>query len=125
MDEHQHLNMSVSTLQVTSIPEISGTKIFSFGCRVPANLQQHDPSLMSDENVDFDDALKIQSMDNKSAKLLQQSDVELIEKNGIVGTVTIFGRSTAMVWVGWGRLHEQHSQDVSEIITQRSLGSGT
>ena len=111
-------------MQVTALPVSSSTKILSFGCNVPRDVQQHYPELFL-ENDDNNDPLKIQKLSNQQAVMLRPlPDVGMIENVGIVGTVTIFGRSTAMVWVGWGRLQKNHSKPASEAITGQSLGSG-
>jgi hypothetical protein len=114
--------MSTSSVQVTAFSKSRGTKILSFGCHVPNDLQ-HGPTL-SDENLDFDDPLEIKKVNNQLAMPHPLPDIGSIENVGIVGTVTLFGRSTAMVWVGWGRLQKKHSQGASEVITKRSLGAG-
>ena len=121
------LAMSESGLQDTSMPENSGTKIFSFGCRIPIDGTQHySDTSMREEIMDLENPLQIQSKTNHTALPHPQSDIGLKDNVGVVGTVTLLGRSTAMVWVGWGRLQDyRHSQDDLGIVANQSLGSGT
>jgi hypothetical protein len=47
-----------------------------------------------------------------------QHDEDVEEKSssdmGIVGTITLFGTTTAMIWIGWGKIHQQQQQQQHE-----------
>lgn len=116
--------MSTSSIQVTSFPDSIGTKILCFGCDVPCEIQDHTALTLNDEHEDFDDPLTNQKLGNHQVMPPPTLDIGMLENVGIVGTVTFLGRSTAMVWVGWGRLLPKYHQDVDGDTTQQNLGAG-
>ena len=114
--------MSTPSLRITSLPESTGsaTKILCFGCNVPSDVQGS-ASTLNDDNDDFDDPLKVHTLSKDQSLPVLSLDVE---NDGIVGTITLLGRSTAMVWVGWGRLQDKHRQETSAVASIPKLGAG-
>jgi hypothetical protein len=113
--------MSTSSLQIASLPVSTSTIILCFGCDVPNDLQES-ASTLNDDNDDFDDPLKIHKLSKHQSVPISTLDLENV---GIVGTITLLGRSTAMVWVGWGRLQDKHHQGTSAVTSKLNLGAGT
>ena len=120
--------MSKSSIKVTSCPESGATKIYCFGCHVPSEESSGlDATTQNNNNEeDFDDPLKESELNKPQSLFSPVPDDGILENIGIVGTITILGRSTAMVWVGWGRLHNELQHNSNSVASrQRDLGAGT
>ena len=113
--------MSTSILQTTLLPESTSTKILCFACKVPSHVQES-ASTLNDENDDFEDPLKSHNMSMHQSLSIPSLDLENV---GIVGTITLLGHSTAMIWVGWGRFQDKDHQGTLSVAARRNLGAGT
>ena len=95
--------LNPSAMETSGEHTTTNTEFHSFACNVPLDTlasEGEDPSPVT-PNI-----------------LTTAGDV------GVVGTITVLGRTTVMIWLGWGKIQEKLNSEL-EFDTNNTAASGT